>query len=121
MTTTSNSEHPKSRTAFPTAAGILMIIAGAIHLIAGVSGAIGSLSYLWGTGMLAGNLMLAIGAPLIVLGMISLIGGVYALNRRAWGMALAGSICALVPPISTIMGVLAIIFIVISQKEFKQD
>jgi len=107
----------------PTVAGILIIIAGALHLLMGigvaaVSGTVGSLAGLWGWGMISAPLMVAIGAPLMVLGMVSLIGGVYALNRRSWGMALAGGICALVPPTFTVMGVLAIIFIALSQKEF---
>jgi hypothetical protein len=89
---------------FPTVAGILMIIVGAIHLtigigVAAVSGTVGVLFALIGLGMLTAPFMVAIGAPLIVLGLISLIGDVYALNRRAWGMALAGAICALAPPI----------------------
>ncbi len=37
-----------------------------------------------------------VGIGLVVLGIISMIGGVYAMKRRRWGLALTGSICTLV-------------------------
>lgn len=123
MTTPGSPTNQPPRTVFPTVAGILMIVVGAIHLmfgiiVAAVSGLIGTMAAMFGLGMLTAPFIVAIGAPLMVLGLISLIGGVYALNRRAWGMALAGSICSLVPPVFTVIGVVAIVFVVLSQKEF---
>jgi len=37
-----------------------------------------------------------IGAPLIIWGIVPIVGGIYALRRRRWGLALAGSICSLI-------------------------
>jgi len=45
------------------------------------------------------------------------VGGIYALGRRVWGLALAGSICALVG--FGILGILAIIFVILGKGEFK--
>ena len=103
------------RTWKPTTAGILCIIGGAISVITGiviaVVGGIGSIFI--GLGWLS-----AIGAPIIVLGIIAIVGGSYALRRRVWGLALAGSICAFLGP-STILGILAIIFVSMGKGEFE--
>ena len=103
------------RTWKPTTAGILSIVAGAIGLIAGIVVAglgetVGALTGFWGLG--------AIGAPLIVIGIVAIVGGVFALRRRIWGLALAGAICALFPPPVAILGILAIIFVAMGKREF---
>jgi hypothetical protein len=46
-----------------------------------------------------------------------IIAGIYALQRKKWGLALAGSIVAIFG--SSIMGVLATIFIALSKDEFE--
>jgi uncharacterized membrane protein len=60
----------------------------------------------------------AIGAPLIVLGIVAIVGGIYALRRRLWGLALAGSICALLGPWA-LLGILAIVFVSLGKGEFE--
>jgi hypothetical protein len=105
----------------PTTAGVLCIIAGAIGVVTGivvaVVGSIGGifigLGWLFGLGWLG-----AIGAVLIVLGIIAIVGGSCALRRRVWGLALAGSICALLGPWA-ILGILAIIFVSLGKGEFE--
>jgi len=52
-----------------------------------------------------------------IVSIIAIAGAVCALQRRIWGLALAGSICALVG--FGILGILAIIFISLSKREFK--
>ena len=44
-----------------------------------------------------GWLQVQFAPPSLVLGIIAILGGIYALRRRIWGLALAGSICALSP------------------------
>jgi hypothetical protein len=98
----------------PTVAGILALIAGALQVIFGiVIAAVGSLGWFFGMQWFS-----AIGAPLIIFGIIAIIGGIYALRRQIWGLALAGSICALIGP-WFILGVLAIIFVSLGKREFK--
>jgi len=53
---------------------------------------------------------------MIAMGVIALIGGIFALRRKAWGFALAGAILALFPIIP--LGVLSIIFVSMAKKEF---
>jgi hypothetical protein len=100
----------------PTAAGILAIIAGALHVILGIIlAAIGGFTFFLPVTAL-------FGIPFLILGIIAIVGGVYALRREAWGLALAGAICAFIPVIApwNILGLLAIIFVSLGKGEFKR-
>jgi len=99
----------------PTTAGILTVISGACHLLIGLTALvwaelIGDFFGIFGFGI--------IGVPYIIIGIISIIGGVFAIKRRTWWLALVGAIFALMWP-SSLFGVLSIIFVCISKKEFK--
>ena len=59
---------------------------------------------------------IVIGAVSLTFGIISLVGGIQAIRRRAWGLALAGSILALAS--SALLGILSIIFVSMGKKEF---
>ena len=116
------------RTWKPTTAGILSIIAGALTVITGiiVSAARGMMfAYPWTTYggdwaemLQAAQIVGVVGAVLIILGIVTIVGGVFALKRRLWGLALAGAIIALFPTI--ILGILAIIFVAMGKGEFSQ-
>jgi hypothetical protein len=99
----------------PTTAGILALIAGALEVIIGLlfAAGVGVLGGILGMGWLS-----VIFAPLIIFGIIAIVGGIYALRRRIWGLALAGSICALIGP-WFLLGILAIIFVSLGKREFK--
>ena len=56
-----------------------------------------------------------IGASLILLGIVAIVGGRAAMRRSSFGLALAGAICAL--PSGT-LGVLAVIFVSLAKGEF---
>lgn len=124
-TSTSATPHPAQQVAVktwkPTTAGILTLINGVLNVIVGIvfaalSGLIGSTW--WGSmmGMAGWGWFGPFGAAFIVIGIISIIGGIFAIQRRVWGMALAGAICALFPAI--IFGILSIIFVALGKKEF---
>jgi hypothetical protein len=57
-----------------------------------------------------------IAIPLLCLNILAIVGGIYAIRRKGWGLALAGGICSIFP--SQVLGVLAVVFIAISRKEF---
>jgi hypothetical protein len=102
----------------PTTAGILCIVAGAIQLILGlvaaiVGGSVAGLASIPGMG----TIVAAIAIPILILGIISIIGGIYALKRKLWGLALAGSITSLIGP--WLLGIPAIIFVILGKNEFK--
>ena len=95
----------------PTAAGILSIISGTFIVWYRLS-----------------ELIRVGSSPVgIILGLIAIVGGIFAIRRRAWGLALAGAICAIVPPHpwgfliwTPILGILAVVFVVSSKSEFSR-
>jgi hypothetical protein len=99
----------------PTTSGILSIISGAMGMI------FGFLTFARAHKVVNVNRQSGLhllGLLLFVLGAIAIAGGIFALLRKIWGLALAGSICAIFSP-GGIMGILALIFVSISKEEFK--
>ena len=106
----------------PTAAGILSIMGGAFILAVGLGGIIhaelaAGTSFRWPFDTVS-----------IVLGLIAIVGGIFAIRRQVWGLALAGAICALFPhhPYgsliwSPVLGILAIVFVALSKNEFSSS
>ena len=116
-----------SRGKLLTAGGTLSIVAGVFEVIGGVLMALtGGLAALAGAfiGPLWPRqippipiwLMIIIGLVLVALGIIAIVGGISAIRRRSFGLSLAGAICALP---SVILGILAIIFVSLSKREFE--
>jgi hypothetical protein len=104
------------RTWKPTTAGILTIISGCYGIGAGAA-----VTFLGGFANLPIGIpaLGAIGGGLIGLGVVALIGGIFALKRRVWGMALAGAIVSLpLLPVGTVLGILSIIFVSKGKNEF---
>jgi hypothetical protein len=108
-----------TRTWKPTTAGILAIIAGIIGVILGlVLAVVGGI-----LGTIVGVVVPFIGGAVgglfaipLILGIVAIIGGVYALKRRSWGFALAGSICAFF--CVWFLAIPAIIFVILGKGEF---
>jgi len=112
----------------PVTAGVLSIVAGSL------TAALSIFLLLFG-GVLSGVLAAVgvpdiallipfpifgiVAVPLLILGSVAIIGGVYAIKRRLWPLALAGAICALFPPQIGILGILAIVFVVLGKDEFE--
>ena len=97
-----------------TTAGILTIISGAVGI--GVGASITMTGGIVGQFVDLGGMLSGIGGGVIGIGIIALIGGIFALRRQIWGLALAGSILAIIcmPP----LGVLAVIFLSMGKREF---
>lgn len=95
-----------------TAAGILCIIGGIIGVVPGIAAAL----FL---ALIDGGWLGAIGGlPLIILGTIAIVGGIYAFKRRIWRLALAGSICALIGfVILVIVGIFIMLMLVSDNPE----
>jgi len=114
------------KTWMPLVAGILDIVAGALTIIGGIIYLlIGGFLY----AMISGNvsageefvaflpiIFIVFSALGIIIGILAIIGGTCGLRNRIWGLALAGSIAALIPfwP----LGIAAIVFIALSKDEF---
>lgn len=115
----------------PTTAGILSIVGGSVGILGALTvGALGAwglmgMDGMWGTWGSGGhmmpwgaNLLGSFGLVALILGAIAIVGGIFALQRKHWGLSLAGAICAALVPMSFVLGILAIVFIAISHDEF---
>ena len=60
--------------------------------------------------------LVAIAVPLAILAALAVIGGIYALQRKHWGMALSGAISALLP--FSLLGVAALTMTVMAREDF---
>ena len=107
------------KTSKPAGAGILAIISGVLGLI-------GAVGYFIGFGVTSGAFYIPGFVPGIVLGMaigsaiaaiLALVGGIYAVQSKKWGWALAGSIAAILAFLP--LGIAALILTAQSRNEFE--
>lgn len=99
----------------PTAGGILAIVGGAINLLVGLS-----LTLFFPMAMPFRSALLAVGVFDVLFlgtGIVALIGGINAVQRRRWGLSLAGAICAILSP-AALLGIMSTVFIAMARAEF---
>ena len=104
----------------PAVAGILSILVGAFICQFQTGKAIHAHSLTW---------PVASGAAVTdAIGVLAILGGISALRRRVWGLALAGAICAVFPPHfyarliwTPVLGVVAVVLVVLSKSEFSSS
>jgi hypothetical protein len=112
----------------PMVAGILDLVAGVLGFIAGLLVITGMAFFavFSTTGGMSGlqeyppwlpMVVLFLIIPSIILNILAVIGGIYALRRRIWGLALAGSIAAIFS--SFFLGIPSIIFTIQAKNEFE--
>jgi hypothetical protein len=133
-----------SRSGLLTAGGVLTIVAGILQINTG-GGLIGcclrgsfiedfplSLTFLPGLWpilkqhilyLFDGNVIgyvpvgwVITGGFFVVVGILAVVGGISAVRRKRFGLSLTGAICAL---LSGLMGILAVIFVSLSKREFE--
>lgn len=117
----------------PIAAGILNIVIGAVTLfgtfiiviiLVGIGGGLLTISRvadlmpIWLSGFIEG-FMAIIAIFIIVFSTLPLIGGIYAVQRKNWGWALAGSIVSIFS--STIFGIVSTVLVSLSKNEFEKS
>ena len=114
-------------------AGVLNIVSGATHLLgAGFVLIIGWLgdgifNILWygmvGTPFtpliqpLPQDVQGTVAIPVLILGILAILGGIYSIKRRVWGFALTGSISGTL--LTWFLGIPAIILTIVTKKEFE--
>jgi hypothetical protein len=102
----------------PVTGGLLGIISGYLNILSGILVMVG---YAMGTLTLVSlTAGIGIGAFMVALGIVSVIGGAFAIRRRAWGMALAGSIVSLFPSLSILPGTFSLIWVTLGRSEFRK-
>jgi hypothetical protein len=110
------------------AAGILAIVAGAVGVTEWIAIAVLEILALgWlpmGTLSGLGAIVAAAFVIAIATGIVAIVGGVFAVKRRRWGLALAGSICAIfsiiwIPVLLNVpLAIAAIVLVVLGRGEF---
>jgi hypothetical protein len=126
---TPETQKPVLKTWKPTVAGILEIVVGSFSALgfigcliasfvirSGASLGIGESDLGGLTFSLVSSILVFIAGLLLALGVFEIIAGISALQRKRWGLALAGSIVAALP--GSLMGILAIVFLAMSKGEF---
>ncbi|MFC2014017.1 hypothetical protein ACFLU8_03970 [Chloroflexota bacterium] len=117
----------------PIVAGVLNIIVGLVTLLGtfiiviilvGIGGGLLAMSRIadlvpiWLSGFVEG-VMVIIAILLVVFSALPLIGGIYAVQRKNWGWALAGSIVSILS--STIFGIVSTVLVSLSKNEFERS
>jgi len=93
--------------------GLLVTFGGGILTIVRIA----EFMPLWMSGMVQGFLII-LALLLAVSSSLPLIGGIYAIQRKSWGLALVGSIVAILPAVP--LGILSTILIALSRDEFEK-
>jgi hypothetical protein len=118
-------DNSSGNTSAPTAGGVMSIIVGAFDLI----GSLGLFFWAFVRANLIDNydsarmarlpegVFLAMALICFVAGILAFIGGIFALRRKSWGLALTGAIAAALP--FNILGILAVVFVATGKKEFQ--
>jgi len=109
----------KPRTAMPAIAGALAIASAGLKLLAllGLVAAGIFMAMPASAGLVAPlATLLVITIPLFILLVLAIIGGIFAIQRKMWGLALAGSIAAFLP--FSLLGIASIVLVALSRDEF---
>jgi hypothetical protein len=99
----------------PTVAGVLAIIGGALNILVALS--VSLFMPVAAPFRFALVSVGVIGVLFLATGIVALIGGIFALQRHHWGFALAGAICAMMPP-ATLLGIVGTVFMALAREEF---
>jgi hypothetical protein len=125
-----NVEVPQKRenTWMSTTAGVLNIVSAAIKLMLVLALAIAAMvvddavvftGAIYWTPVSVTGILWSIAVPLAIAGVLSLVGGIFALQRKQWGWALAGSIAALLP--FGLLGMISVILTALSKDAFDRS
>jgi hypothetical protein len=115
-----NQTNPRSApTAKPVVAGVFNIITGASVLLTLSILTIGGLIIGAFTFPFIGFIVPILGIPGLVIGILSIVGGICATQRQKWGWALAGSIAAALA--LDVLGIAALILVAVSKDEFNNS
>lgn len=100
-----------------------IVVAGILDIIVGCLSVFGVLGLMVAIAFVSDEPdTLAILVPIAVLlalkSILALVGGMYALQRRNWGMALVGAIAAALP--FSLLGIVALILTALSRDQFSQ-
>jgi hypothetical protein len=106
----------------PMAAGILEIICGAWAIL--FSFALVLFASLFKTLAIPdmpaflGPLIGIMSIPFALVGILAIVGGVFSIRKKIWGLALAGAIVSIFAPYMILLAIAAIVFVALSKEQF---
>lgn len=121
---------PRQSTVMSLIGGVLVVISGLLGIILGLILAVLSSSItdlmggMYGEDVLSAveGILVTCGVIWFIIGLVALIGGVFAIRRKKWGIAIVGGVFALftIGPyfLGSILGLIGLILIAISKDEF---
>ncbi|HIJ17534.1 MAG TPA: hypothetical protein HA364_07160 [Thermoplasmata archaeon] len=104
----------KKESAMPVIGGILILLVSLGYLAGGAFVAVAGSSLFWFDVSTSGLAALC-GMVLLVLGLIVLLGGIFAIQRKHFGLALVAGILA----IPSLLGIIGLILVIVSKDEFR--
>ena len=112
---------PGPRTAKPIVAGVFDIVVGSVCILGvlvlvvlGFVVTIDTTDFVFHPAFI----FWLVAIPVAAIGVVSIIGGVFSLQRRNWGWALAGSITTVC--VSQVLGITSIVLTAVSKDEFNR-
>ena len=115
------------KTAMPATAGSLSILAGIANMFVAfllflgmlvIQGAIGFVAVPFWVPVNVPAVLFLLSVPFVAASVLAFVGGIYAIQRRKWGLALAGSVAAFFP--CGIFGLMSVILLILSRDEFEK-
>ena len=103
----------KQKTAKPVVGGVLIILGGIIDLFFGIPLATMGTAFA-GIPFFPTSMLLICGVIWIILGLIGIIGGIFAIKRKKFGLAIIGGVLT----IYTGLSLIGLILVAISKDEF---
>jgi hypothetical protein len=104
------------RTWMPKAGGIIAIIIGSFYLALFIPCIVITAVYGGSAWNEFGSLMAGIFILVGPMSIMAIIGGIFAIKRRRWPLAVAGGACAIISPF--MIGIAALVLILLSRNEF---
>lgn len=114
----------KKKTALPLVGGIMILVGGVIALLAGIGlmgtgGAFDAFMIIDVQGVnMFEDILTACGVIFIILGLVAVLGGIFALMRKHFGLAILGGVFALIAGLF-IPGLIGLILVGMSKDEFE--
>jgi len=117
-----------SNSSYPVVAGVLSLVSGAFGILGSIAMILVSV-FFWSAISVSANtpdefpffifqtFYLVWGIIILVLSILAIIGGIFSLQRKNWGMALTGAIASILTFLPT--GIVAVIFVALSKQDFK--
>ena len=119
---------------YATIGGVLSIVSGALGILSGLAMVAFGLFFKWimmfgdsysydmemtaeQLGTLMGVIYGVMGGFWVLFGILALVGGIFAVRKKLWGLALAGAIAGLLT--SFPIGIVAVIFTAMAKPEFE--